>query len=330
MLLPVRDGARTLAAALESLAQQSLSEHEVIVVDDGSQDGSAELVEGFARRDGRVRLVRQGPLGLVPALNRAATEARAPFFARMDADDISMADRLRHQLSWLRRRPDLAAVGSLVETFGSVVDNAGWQRYIVWLNRCRDAERITRDLLVESPLAHPSVIMRREAFERVGGYRDFDGPEDYDLWLRLARAGARFAKVPRVLLRWRDHGARLTRVDGRYRPEAFMALKVEHLMAGPLADRSRPLLLWGAGRDGGRFGRMLLARGVAIEAFIDIDPRRIGNSRHGRPVIAPDELLAYERPMVLVVVPVAGARKLIRGRLTRRGLREGDDYWVCA
>ncbi|MBW2734763.1 MAG: glycosyltransferase [Deltaproteobacteria bacterium] len=330
VLLPVRDGAATLAAALESLASQSHREHEVIVVDDGSQDESIDIVKGFAQRDPRVRLVEPGAVGLVAALNIAAQEARAPILARMDADDICMPYRLRRQLSWLRRRPELTVVGSLVETFGSAADNAGWQRYIKWLNSCRDEERIARELLVESPLAHPSVMMRRGPFESVGGYRDFDGPEDYDLWLRLARAGARFAKVPVVLLRWRDHAQRLTRMDSRYRPEAFLALKIEHLLAGPLKERARPLLLWGAGRDGGRFGRALLARGVAIEAFIDIDPRRIGNTRHGRPVVAPNDITDFEHPMVLVVVPVAGARKLIRGRLTLRGLREGRDYWVCA
>ena len=110
-----------------------------------------------------------------------------------------------------------------------------------------------------------------------------------------------------------------------------MELKADYLLQGPLRHRRRrPLLLWGAGRDGGRFGRLLQQRGVAIQAFVDISPRRVGQTRHGRPVIAPSQLGQFARPLVLVVVPVPQARPLIRRQLTRRGLREGDDYWVCA
>ncbi len=335
VLLPVRDGAETLPAALESLAAQTLREHEVIVVDDGSTDDSAAVVEAFCRRDERVQLLRQAPAGIVSALNLAAAAARAPLLARMDADDVCSPERLAQQLRWLERRTDLVAVGSLVESFGGGAASEGWQRYIRWLNGRRTAEQIARDLLVESPLAHPSVMLRAQALRDMGGYRDFDGPEDYELWLRLARAGGRFAKVPRVLLRWRDHATRLTRTDGRYRPEAFLRCKVEHLLAGPLSDDERPVVIWGAGRDGGRFGRALIARGVELAAFIDIDPRRIGSTRHGVPVIAVEQLRALaerrgRKPLVLAVVGVVGARALIRQRLSCRGYTELEDYLCCA
>jgi GT2 family glycosyltransferase len=335
VLLPVRDGADTLDAALESLASQTLRQHEVIVVDDGSQDDTAELVEAWSRRDPRVRLQRQPPQGIVSALNHAAEQARAPLLARMDADDICLPARLERQRRWLERRADLVAVGSLVESFGAGADSDGWARYLGWLNGRRTADQIARDLLVESPLAHPSVMLRAEALREVGGYRDFDGPEDYELWLRLARAGGRFAKVPAMLLRWRDHASRLTRTDGRYRPEAFLACKLDHLLAGPLRATERPVVIWGAGRDGGRFGRALIARGVQLAAFIDIDPRRIGNTRHGAPVIAVDDLTRLaarrqQRPLILIVVGVAGARRLIRQRLSQRGYVELEDYFCCA
>jgi glycosyltransferase involved in cell wall biosynthesis len=327
----MRDAESTIVEALASLQVQTLDDFEVLVVDDGSRDQSAQLVDAIAMSDARVRLLSQPATGIVGALTRAAREARGTFFARMDADDIALPERLATQVRWLRRRGDLAVVGSRVQSFGETPATDGWRRYEAWLNgRCR-TDLLARDLLVESPLAHPSVMMRREAFYRVGGYRDFDGPEDYDLWLRLARAGYRFAKVPRVLLRWRDHAARLTRTDGRYRAEAFLRLKIDHLLAGPLSDeQTRPVLIWGAGRDGGRFARELLARGGRVDAFIDIDPRRKGRLRHDRPVLMPSAIADFARPIVLGVVPVLGARALIRQRLTKLGLRELVDYWVCA
>ena len=273
----------------------------------------------------------------MPALQTAVTRSRAPFLARMDADDRSRPSRLERQLAWLRRRPDLGAVGCLVrsipETSGATIPD-GWLRYERWLNGRRTAEQVTRDLLVESPLAHPSVTMRREAYESVGGYRDFDGPEDYDLWLRLARAGWQLAKVPTVLLDWRDRPGRLTRTDPRYRPEAFLALKAQHLVHGPLAslERGRPVWIWGAGRYGRQLCRALEAAGAGerVQAFVDIDPDKIGRQRRGRQVHDRADLKSNNDVAVLAAVPVVGARALIRRQLTTMGFREGRDYWCCA
>lgn len=337
VLVPVRNAERTVEAALRSVLDQTLRRLELIAVDDGSEDATPRVLERMAVADSRLLLLKQGPSGIVAALRSGTRVARAPFVARMDADDVSHPARLARQVAWLQRRQDLVAVGTLVESFvdhGSLSD--GWRRYESWLNSRVSSKSIARDLLIESPLAHPSMMMRRDALEAVGGYRDFDGPEDYDLWLRLAAhagclAEAPFAKVPDVLLRWRDGAGRLTRTDSRYRPEAFARLKIQYLRAGPLRDRGvRALLLWGAGRDGGRFGRMLQGAGEEITAFVDISQKRIGNTRHGCPVIQPADIVDFNRPLVLVVVPIPSARPQIRRRLTRLGLTELKDYWICA
>ena len=331
VLLPVRDGQDTICAALGSLQKQTLSEFEVIVVDDGSTDNTADKVASLARTDGRIRLYRRPALGIAHALNYGLSQAKGAWIARMDADDESLPERFSAQLDWLDAHRDVAVVGCRVESFRDVGElRDGWRSYESWLNARVTSEQILRDVLIESPLAHPSVMMRREALEAVHGYRQFDGPEDYDLWLRLLRAGYALAKVPRVLLRWRDRPERLTRTDPRYRPDAFMALKIEHLCAGPLARGDRPVLVWGAGRYGGRFGRGLIERGIPVEAFVDIDPRRVGRTRHGRPVIGPGELSRFARPLVLSAVGIPSARSIIRRQLSRAGLRELSDYFICA
>ena len=188
VLLPVRNAASTLGEAVESLLRQTLQDLEIIAVEDGSDDESLAILRGLAETDNRLQVFDQKAQGIVMALNFAAQQATAPLLARMDADDICEPERLALQLAVMEREPDLAALGSSVVGFGQVGE--GWQRYLDWLNGLKDSEAVHRNLYVESPLAHPSVMMRRTAFEGVGGYREFDGPEDYDLWLRLGEAGA--------------------------------------------------------------------------------------------------------------------------------------------
>jgi glycosyltransferase involved in cell wall biosynthesis len=326
----VRDGATHIEQALDSLRHQSMQDFEVLVVNDGSSDSTPQILQQQARRDGRLRILTQPPRGIVAALQLAACEARGSYLARMDADDISLPRRLERQVAWLDQRPELAAVSCLVRTLSDAPLQDGWKRYIRWLNARRTWPSIARDLFVESPLPHPSVVIRRSALEQVGGYRQFDGPEDYDLWLRLVGAGWRLAKVPTVLLWWRDHPRRLTRTDTRYRPEAFIRLKAQHL-SRMIKGQDRPLWIWGAGRHGRLLARALESReGCKIEAFIDIDPMKIGRMRRGSPVVPVQELEQHRDALVLAAVPVDGARSLIRRRLTALGFQEGLDYWCCA
>lgn len=329
VLLPVRNGAPFVGQAVASILAQTLRELEVIIVDDGSDDDTPRLLEALARRDPRLRVIRQPKRGLVAALNRAASAARADLLARMDADDLSHPDRLAAQRTLLLGSPALAAVSCLVRPLDA--PSPGWRAYLAWINSCVTPEEIAREILVESPLAHPSVLMRRELFERVGGYRAFDGPEDYDLWLRFAALGFRFAKVPRALFTWRDTPQRLSRTDRRYRAQAFAKLKGRHVARALLPERAdRPVVIWGAGRYGRWLGRALAAEGVQIVAYVDIDPKKIGRTRGGAPVIAPAELARHRSALIFGAVPIPEARRLIREQLRAQGRREGSDYWICS
>jgi hypothetical protein len=157
--------------------------------------------------------------------------------------------------------------------------------------------------------------------------------EDYDLWLRLYLAGARFAKVDQVLLDWREGPERLTRRDGRYSVENFLRAKAYYLARGPLADRDA-VIIWGAGMMGRRLSKQLVRQGAPLVAFVDIDPRKIGRTRRGLPILPPQEFPAwwgrYASPVLLAAVGARGARPLIRAQVQRFGLREGLDWWCVA
>lgn len=329
VLLPVRDGAATLENALRSIAWQTLQDWEAVVVDDGSQDATAAVLKAWASRDERIKVHRQSPRGLVAALNRGLSLCSGRYVARMDADDISHPRRLAEQVKLLEQRPDLTGASCLVRLFPSRELGLGFRRYQRWLNTLVEADDIERELLVESPLVHPSVILRRSALEAVGGYRDRGWPEDYDLWLRLHEAGGSFAKVRQVLFFWRDHAQRMTRTHPAYASEQLRRLKVDFLIRRHLPGK-RGVVIWGAGRNGKRLARELRQAGGRLLAFADLHPRRIGETIEGVPVVLPQNAPLEPGLLHLAAVGREGGREEVRRDLTGRGLREMHDFLCLA
>jgi cellulose synthase/poly-beta-1,6-N-acetylglucosamine synthase-like glycosyltransferase len=329
VLLPARDAAGTVRAAAASILRQRFRDLELVAVDDGSRDGTAEILEGLARRDARVRVIHGPGEGIARALNRGLEACDADVVVRMDADDVAHPRRVERQVAALEADPSLAAVGSRVRLFPRREVAGGMARYAAWLNGLVTPELVTRDLLVEAPLVHPASAIRREALEEAGGWRDGDFPEDYDLWLRLSAAGRRLSNLPEVLLDWRESPSRLTRTDGRYALSRHVALKAAWLAAGPLSDR-REVAIWGAGETGRAFARALASLGVSPVLFLEVDPKKIGRSLLGAPVVSYEEAARARGLPLLVAVGAPGARDLIRAELGRQGFEEVRDYRCVA
>lgn len=333
VLLPCYNAATTLSESLQSIRAQTFTDFELVVVDDGSKDDTCSILSEFVRTDSRIQVVTQKHLGIVNALNSGLSVCRAPIVARMDADDLSHPERLALQWQFLQKNPQIDIVGCLVAGFPQEELRQGFQSYLAWQNHLTTNEDICREIFVESPFPHPSVMYRKQVIKQVGGYHDYGWAEDYDLILRLYQNGSSFAKVPKFLLEWREHAQRLTRIDSRYSLENFMRAKAHYLTLGPLTNRDA-IFIWGAGLMGRRISRYLVAHNQPLTAFIDIDPKKIGRTRRGKPVLHPDELLGYwkrfKSPVLLAAVGVRGARKLIRTRLHKIGLEEGEDWWSVA
>lgn len=329
VLLPVRDAVDTLPRALHSLLRQNLPHMEIITVDDGSTDGSRAYLNTMATADPRVRVVTNRGDGLVAALECARAEARAPLLARMDADDISHPQRLELQTQYLEDHPAVAAVGTQVYLFPRTALGAGWRRYERWLNGLLSPADHARELFVESPLAHPSVLMRADAVEAVGGYRETAWAEDYDLWLRLSQAGYELAKIERRLLAWRHSEQRLSARSPRYSHAAFLKARAHFLTRHRLFAAGQ-LAIWGAGRTGRRLRTLLAAEGVTVERFYDVDPAKVGRRLRGAPVYSWRDLAPPGKLPLLVAVGAPGARAQIRPELRRKGYREGVDVLFAA
>jgi glycosyltransferase involved in cell wall biosynthesis len=332
VVMPVRNAAATLPAAVESVRAQSEPDWELVAVDDGSTDDSRAVLDAYAGRDPRIRVVTASRHGLVVALEAGLGAARAPLIARMDADDVCLPERLVGQRRHLETHPDVDLVACRVRFGGDPGRAGGYARHVEWINGLITHESIALGRFVESPLAHPSVMFRRTLVERLGGYREGDFPEDYELWLRWLEGGARMAKLEDTLLVWNDRLDRLSRRDPRYSTEAFFRTKAAYL-ARWLA-RANPrhphVVVWGAGRVTRRRARELAAHGVIIDGWIDIDPGKIDRLAGGLPVRGPLALPPPGTCFIVSYVASLGARDHITRTLESAGYRPGTHYILAA
>jgi glycosyltransferase involved in cell wall biosynthesis len=210
VLMPVRNGAAWLQAAVDSILAQTFGDFEFLVIDDGSTDATPEILRGS--RDPRVRVVTHPEnLGLVPTLNEGLRLARGRFIARQDHDDLSYPERLAKQVGYLRAHPDCLLVGS--EAFASIGDEARAYRLL----RPGNTESIRWYLCFDNAFIHSAVMFRRDVLrDEFGGYPQSFHSEDYALWSRVA-AERDTANLTEPLLAYREHAASVT---GSMSPEA--------------------------------------------------------------------------------------------------------------
>ena len=335
VLLPVGPKAdpRLLWLALESLDRSHGVSLQWVVLLHGEGPAHAQARRFLRGRPAVELCAVDASFDYAAALELARQRCTAPFIARMDADDLVHPRRIAADVRMLQETPELGAVSCQVRLFGAVAAHPGMRAYMRWQNAVCSPDDVAREIWIEQPFCHPATTFRAVALAQVGGYRSGLFPEDYDLFLRLQCAGVRMQKRAEVHFGWRLHPRQATRIDPRYRRDAFFAVKARALVQHfNLKDRA--VIIGGAGKEGGRMARSLAEQDVQPRAFVDVAPARIGRLRHGAPVHPVADLsglrAAWPRPFFIGAVGTSGARPIVRRILADAGFREGADAVVVA
>lgn len=195
VLMPIYNGEKYLKEAIDSILNQTFSNFEFLIIDDGSNDETISIIKSYS--DSRIRLVQnEKKLKLAATLNKGLDLALGEYIARMDCDDISLPERLDEQVAFMDNHPDVGICGTWFEftDFGQIIK---WPE---------QHDEIKAQLFYNTALGHPTVMMRTDIMRQYGLYYDvsYGYSEDYELWTRLSRV-TKLANIPKVLLKYRIH-----------------------------------------------------------------------------------------------------------------------------
>lgn len=224
IILPVYNGEAYLDEAIRSILNQDYANLELLIIDDGSSDGSADIAKKAQQQDQRVKYVRnEQNMGLIATLNKAMAMAEGEYIGRIDSDDIwSSKDKLSRQMSYLLANPKTVIVG----TWAIAIDQKGHETHSL---HCPVTDgQIRNEILIKNPFIHPSVVFRKQAAIQAGLFKATEKHvEDYGLWMRLGEFGT-FANIPEALMKYRVHAGSVTQSNNMLQVKNSLNLIREH------------------------------------------------------------------------------------------------------
>ena len=256
ILVPFKNTESYLVECLDSILQQTYTNWELLIVDDGSTDTSYQIVQNYANSDARIHLLRNDGSGIIEALRTGYKQAKGTLVTRMDSDDVMALNKLdQMQQSLVTHGEGHLALGT-VRYFSENGIGNGYKRYEMWLNNLTSKGTNFNEIYKECVIPSPCWMVYKTDFESCGGFNSDIYPEDYDLAFRFYKHGLKCIPSNDVLHYWRDYAVRTSRVDAHYAENSFLDLKVNYFIELSRVN-AHQLILWGAGAKGKKVAQKL-------------------------------------------------------------------------
>ncbi len=325
ILVPFKNTAHYLPECMDSIIGQSYSHWEVLAVDDHSSDKSRELLNRYARKDKRIRVLSNTGEGIIPALRTAYDNSTGDFISRMDSDDIMQQHRLTVMVdSLVGSGSGHLAVGQ-VRYFSERGISNGYERYETWLNQLTSKGNNYNEIYKECVVPSPCWMAFREDLELCGAFEPDRYPEDYDLTFRFYERQLQIIPCNQVLHLWRDYDTRTSRTHEHYAQNYFLDIKLHYFLKLDYME-NRPLVVWGAGFKGKTIAKKLLEQGVDFVWLCD-NPLKIGKKIYGKELVHFDQLKVLKNPQSIITVANESAQKEIRTFFKTMGQLPMEDYF---
>lgn len=328
VILPFYNAEQTIDRAIKSIAEQSYTDFECILIDNNSTDQSSSIAKKWTEKDSRFIVTAEEKQGVAFASNKGFEIAKGKYIARMDADDVAYSTRLQSQIDFLDNHSDYGAVAGLVEYIPHSEYTNGFKRYVNWSNSIITYDDLLKKQFVEMPLVNPTTMWRKNVADKIGMYCDGNFPEDYEMWLRWLSKGIKIAKIPEVVLKWYDSEERLTRTNPIYSNESFFNIKTKYL--AEWLKKNNPfhpnVVVWGASKNSRKRAKPLYDNGIEIAYYIDIKMR----TSLDRGVVQYKNIPTSDEIFILVYMKQEDARNEIQSFLKSRGFVEGKNYLLVS
>ncbi len=321
VILPFRDAVKNIERSVNSILNQSFQDLELILVNDGSTDGSRELIENF--KDERIKIINLASNGTVVALNEAIYLSQSDFIALMDPYDISRNDRIEKQYNSLTGKNDIDVISSLVKYIPDNVDQ-NIRAYVEWTNSILSNQDIYYKRFINSTVLHSTLMFKKSLITSYGLFRDGEFPEDYEILLRWMNKGIKFLKLDEELTEWCDDIQRLSRRHIKYNSGAASGIKIKYFnnWFGGYFRTQPDIFLWGNKPVNKHKITNLENDGVKIAGYVNED----GNTlpwNNDKPVFS-----IHELPSRIFIIYLAEPFNPgdVPAQLMENGLEEGIHY----
>lgn len=325
ILTPFKNTETYLAKCLDSIQNQTYTNWELLIVDDGSTDNSYEIVSKYSKKDNRIKLFKNEGSGIIEALRLALSKSSGEFVTRMDSDDIMTPNKLEVMVNSLQTYGKGHVAVGLVKYFSDRGISDGYSKYEQWLNKLTETGTNYSEIYKECVIPSPCWMTYREDLIVCEAFTPNRYPEDYDLTFRFYKYGLKCIPCDQLLHHWRDYDTRTSRTHEHYAQNYFLDIKLHYFLELDY-DNSRPLSIWGAGFKGKSIAKSLVDKGIPFHWICD-NPKKINKHIYNQSLKAFNHLSTLRNPQSIITVANAKAQEDIRAYLHQQGMESMIDYF---
>ncbi len=257
--MPFFNSEKFLAEAIQSLQDQTFKNWELIAVNDYSEDKSLSILEKFAREDARIKILKNDEKGIIPALNLAFGHCTGTYVGRCDADDIYPNERLQMMLDRIKKRAAKTIITGMVSHFSDKSISRTLRKHEAWLNEINICSATWSNVYRDCVIASPNWICAKADLKAIGGFKNLEYPENYDLVFQWYKHGFEVECIGEITLYWREHPLRSSRIYEEYQQKSFFHLKIKRFLE---IEKISKLYLWGQGKKAKVCASLLIEKGI--------------------------------------------------------------------